>query len=110
MVKDYTLMIDIKKYIEQVKKDVNINKVLLFGSYARNNATENSDVDLAIISEEFDKAPLLEKVKLYQLRHRADIHYDIQPVPVGLDEYNNCTDFFIKEIRATAIDLTDEIV
>lgn len=39
---------EIKNLVAPVAKKYNIEKVYLFGSYARGEATENSDVDLRI--------------------------------------------------------------
>jgi predicted nucleotidyltransferase len=40
-----------KNILEQ--KKVRVNKIILFGSYARGNYNENSDIDLVIISDDF---------------------------------------------------------
>lgn len=45
----------IKDYIEVLKKDISIQEVILYGSYAKERGKINSDVDLAIISNEFGK-------------------------------------------------------
>ena len=39
---------EIKTKTESVAKAYNLNKVILFGSYARNEANEKSDVDLLV--------------------------------------------------------------
>lgn len=41
---------DIRLKIVPIAKKYNIPEIYLFGSYARNEATENSDIDLAIDS------------------------------------------------------------
>jgi len=40
-----------KNILEQ--KKVKISKIILFGSYARGNFNDNSDIDLIVISENF---------------------------------------------------------
>ncbi len=40
----------LKKISERLKKNYNAEKVILFGSYARGEETEDSDVDLLVIS------------------------------------------------------------
>lgn len=37
-----------QKQFEQIMKDANVSKASLFGSYARGEAKENSDVDLLV--------------------------------------------------------------
>ena len=41
---------EIKEKLNSLVKDTEINKIILFGSYAKNVATENSDIDLVIDS------------------------------------------------------------
>ncbi|MBI5206671.1 MAG: nucleotidyltransferase domain-containing protein [Candidatus Firestonebacteria bacterium] len=41
----------IKRFKESIKSGLNIKKVILFGSYARGNYTDNSDIDVCIIAE-----------------------------------------------------------
>ncbi len=40
----------LKKISERLKKSYNAEKVILFGSYARGEETEDSDVDLLVIA------------------------------------------------------------
>ena len=41
---------DIKSVLNEVLKNTEVSKAILFGSYAKNNQTENSDIDLLIDS------------------------------------------------------------
>ena len=45
----------VRKQLEKTaeKEEIRLNKIILFGSRSRNDYTENSDVDLIIISEDF---------------------------------------------------------
>lgn len=43
----------VRQYVADVKKSMPIDKVILFGSYARGTATKFSDVDLCFFSESF---------------------------------------------------------
>lgn len=57
----------IKKYTEEINYPFLI--VLIFGSYAKNEKTENSDVDICIISDNKDKSKeLQEKFNLLSLK------------------------------------------
>ena len=42
----------IKDYLSRLKDKIKIDKVILFGSYAKGTATEFSDIDLLIISKD----------------------------------------------------------
>ena len=45
----------IKKVVQEYFKDKPVNKVYLFGSYARGDANEKSDVDLIVDIDDADK-------------------------------------------------------
>jgi len=41
----------VKKYAERVRHDFDVKKVILFGSYAKGTAREDSDIDVAVVFE-----------------------------------------------------------
>jgi predicted nucleotidyltransferase len=44
----------VAKFASEIKKSgVHLRRVILYGSYARNQATENSDIDVAMVADEF---------------------------------------------------------
>ena len=90
----------VKRYIEAVKtKNITIEKVILFGSYADNRADEWSDIDIAIISPDFGKDKYLnECLKLREIKR--EINLLISPEPYSLEEYHNAQkgDFLYDEI------------
>jgi len=53
----------IKKFIEELKRDFSISNVVFFGSRAEGNFNEHSDVDLIIVSKDFEKMNFFERVK-----------------------------------------------
>ena len=71
---------------------------------------ENSDIDLAIISPEFGKSPLMERIKLYELRYDAGVDSLIDPHPFGSNEFAQETNFFITEIKKTGIDISKQVL
>ncbi|WP_200128821.1 nucleotidyltransferase domain-containing protein [Salicibibacter cibarius] len=52
--------------------------MLLFGSYANGTATDDSDIDIAVVVDFVDDDVLTEKARLYQLRR--NINDRIEPV------------------------------
>lgn len=43
-----------QEFLSEIKNNgLNVRKAFLFGSYALNNQTEDSDIDLAIVADEF---------------------------------------------------------
>ena len=45
----------VKNYIKTISRDMPIKEVVLFGSFAEGKATEESDVDLIILSDKFSQ-------------------------------------------------------
>ena len=45
-------------------KGLNISKIVLFGSYAKHSESENSDIDLIIVSRDFRDKSVFERVEL----------------------------------------------
>lgn len=100
---------EIKKYVQFINTKIKIDKIVLFGSYAKSTASGESDIDLAIVSSDFGKSPLTEKMDLYEWRYQAQLATDIQPFPFSLVEYDG-DHFFVEEIRKTGIDITDQVI
>ena len=79
----------LKKYISIVKKEYSPKKIVLYGSYARGNYTEYSDIDVAVVVEEI-KGDFLELItRLYKLRRNIDTKIE----PVLLEENNDKSGF-----------------
>ena len=51
---DKKILNSIHEYTNEIKKHYNITAIILFGSYAKGTENENSDIDIAVISEDFD--------------------------------------------------------
>ena len=78
----------IKGFIAGLCEEIDIEEVILFGSYARGDAKEHSDIDLAIISDWFkDKS----HIKNMQFLSRKAARYNslIEALPFTVQEYNN---------------------
>ena len=52
----------IKKFINKIKETIQIEKIILFGSRARNDYLQDSDIDLIIISNDFEGTPFPERM------------------------------------------------
>ena len=62
-----------------------VTKAILFGSYSRNEATPESDIDILIVSKLFDKQNDMLKVKAWRLTEK--INNKIEPYIIGLQKY-----------------------
>jgi len=66
---------DIKTVVEPIVKDTKVRKIVLFGSYAKGTASENSDIDLFMIS-----AGEITGLAFYELKSRIEDAF-----PMGID-------------------------
>ena len=79
----------LKKYVSLIREEYSPKKIVLYGSYARGNYTEYSDIDVAVIVEEI-KGDFLELItRLYKLRRNIDTKIE----PVLLEENNDRSGF-----------------
>ncbi|MBS4022786.1 MAG: nucleotidyltransferase domain-containing protein [Dethiobacter sp.] len=84
-----------KKYSELVSKHMLVKQVVLFGSYAKETAGPDSDIDIAVIVEKLEGDYLDTHARLFKLRRAVD--FRIEPV---LIEQNGDKSGFLKEILA----------
>ena len=93
----------IKKFLLEASKDnVRISKAILFGSYAKGNYHEYSDIDLAVISEDFEGNSFYDGKKLTKAMLRTCI--DIESHTYRPEEFNEDNPF-VKEILRYGIQI-----
>ena len=73
------------KYAEVVKNNFGYFRMILFGSYAKGNQTENSDIDIAIVFKDFNDV-LNMQLELMRLRRKIDSR--IEPHPFRENDFN----------------------
>ena len=88
------------KYIQELSKDITIDKVIIFGSYAKNCYNEDSDIDIAIISSDFNDI-IEDGAKLIGLTWKIDTR--IEPHPITTEDYEKVANPFVKEVINTGI-------
>jgi len=62
----------IKKVLDELRREVDIDAAILFGSYATGRAHEDSDIDLAVFSKTIDKWNIEQRIKLIGRMRRVD--------------------------------------
>ena len=73
-------------FTARAKKELQAEQVILFGSYAKDAATEYSDVDVAVLSNVFSHIPQEERLDvLYPLT--ADLSPDFHPFGFTPEEF-----------------------
>ena len=92
----------IQRYIsELIKNNIIFDRIFLFGSVAKDKATDNSDIDVAIIVDNLkDKL----KLQLTLMKIRREIDLRIEPHPISKQDFN-IQNPFAKEIIDYGIEI-----
>ena len=72
-----------------------IQKAILFGSYASGNANQWSDIDLALVSNEFEGVRFTDKDKIREIT--IAVSYDLEVLPFNPNDFTP-SDPLVKEI------------
>ena len=95
------IMESIEKYIERISQYYKIEAIILFGSYAKGTENEDSDIDIAVITDDIKTDTFDEEVKLMILRKGID--YRIEPHIITVADYENNETPFVVEVKNTGI-------
>lgn len=80
----------INHFISRLKRKIRISYVILFGSYAKGTPRPYSDIDLAVISPNFDKMKEIEAMQFLSLQAK-DTDVLIEPISFSLKELKHLT-------------------
>lgn len=92
----------IDKFISGLgKRGVRVNRLILYGSYARGRANSDSDIDIAVISSSFDRKNILQRQEIL-----GEVIYPlaepIEAVGYSYREFKNRTPLsFLSDILST---------
>ncbi len=91
----------IKMFLSELgKENLNISQVFLFGSYAKKQQNIWSDIDLAIVSDDFTGNRMIDYDRFVNAILKVD--RSIEPVPFKTENFNS-ENPFVKEILRTGI-------
>jgi predicted nucleotidyltransferase len=98
------LMDRLTDFIEKLDAEIGVDQVLLFGSTAKGERHESSDVDLIVVSEAFEGMPQLKRLGF--LQHRWRYREDLEAFAYTSSEFKKVKDRpLMRKILAYAIDL-----
>ena len=86
----------VKKYSDLVRQNFDVRKIILYGSYSRDAARKDSDIDVAVVLDSVDEDFLMCEARLFRLRREIDTRIE----PVLLEESNDKSGF-LEEILKT---------
>ncbi|MBI5326143.1 MAG: nucleotidyltransferase domain-containing protein [Ignavibacteriae bacterium] len=98
-----SVMEKINLFLDELRKNnINVRQAILFGSYAKGNYNEWSDIDLAIVSDDFEGMRYndMEKIRIYN----AVTNWEIAPLPYNTENFDD-EDLFVKEILESGINI-----
>jgi predicted nucleotidyltransferase len=94
---------EVKDALQKLYKD-NLVEIILYGSYARNDFNENSDIDLLIVLDKLDSAGK-------QIDNIVDAIYDINlkyntlisVMPISNDDYRSLNSPLLLNVRKEGV-------
>jgi len=85
------------------KKGINLRKVILFGSFAKGTQHEWSDIDVALVADDFVGVPFLDGQRFAGIGIKKP-YIRIEALTYPTDYFNE-NDPFIEEIKKTGIEI-----
>lgn len=99
---DGEIMEIVNKYVKVVLENYKVKAIILFGSYAKGTNHKDSDIDIAIITDDLKCNDVFdEQLNLKKLRRNID--YRIEPHLIEVADYDNVETPFVEEIINTGI-------
>ncbi len=94
----------IKKYLEELKKNkIPVDEIILFGSYARGNFDDFSDIDLLLVSPIFEGKRFEDKNKIREITLK--VSPQIEVLPCSREEFKKKSPL-IEEILKTGVKIS----
>lgn len=93
----------VEDYIVKLSKQIPLQKVILFGSYAKGTPHKYSDIDLAVFSDYFKNMSRVDGIH-FLLLNATDFDVDLEPQPFTMDEYSDPVGL-VQEILRTGIEI-----
>ena len=91
----------VKKYIDELEKNrIHILEAVIFGSHAGGKARDESDIDVALVSEAFTGDRFEDRRKIVPLRRKIDSR--IEPIPFKPEDFSN-GGALVEEIKRTGV-------
>lgn len=91
----------VRQYVTLIPKSFGVKRVYLFGSFAKGEEKEASDIDVALVLGHMPDFFDTQK-RLMQLRRKIDLR--IEPHPIKLEDFN-ASNPFADEIEKTGVEI-----
>lgn len=88
-------------FVDELKKNhIHIQQMFLFGSYARGTFDSWSDIDIAIVSDDFSGVRFRDRNAVRRIK--LSVSSSLEPLPYRPEDFN-ATDPFVKKILESGI-------
>ena len=102
IVVDKEIMNIVKKYVDVILTNYKVKAIILFGSYAKGTNHEDSDIDIAIITNDLKHGDRIDE-EIYLTKLRKNIDNRIEPHLIEVADYDNIETPLVQEIINTGI-------
>ncbi|NLN48495.1 MAG: nucleotidyltransferase domain-containing protein [Clostridiales bacterium] len=89
-----------KDFGRLVQEELDVKYIYLYGSYVKGTQTEDSDIDIAVVGDDFSGDPIADTLILMRIRRKIDNR--IEPRPFKSCDFNSLNPF-TKEIIETGV-------
>ena len=94
----------VRNYAKEINKQgVNLRKVILYGSFAKGTQHEWSDIDVALVADDFTGVGILDTPRFSRINLQTP-YIRIEPRTFPTDYFQE-SDPFIEEIKNTGIEI-----
>ncbi len=76
----------VKAFGKLIKEKIKVQHLYLYGSYAKGTYLPESDIDVAVVADNFSGDPVEDTMLLMKLRRKID--YRIEPRPFKTKDFN----------------------
>ena len=91
----------LKKYAAELERnDIHLKAVILFGSYAKGKYEEFSDIDVALVSDDFQGVRFFDRERIRKPTLAVD--HRLSPLPFRSEDFTE-DNLFVKEIMKDGI-------
>lgn len=90
----------IKDYGKLVAKEMDVKQIYLYGSFAKGNYSPDSDIDIAVVGDDFCGDIIEDTLLLMRLRRKID--YRLEPRPFRTTDFIPSNPL-VKEIMNTGV-------
>jgi len=76
------------RYIDAISSKYHISQAFLFGSYAKGNFHDDSDIDIAVIVDNVEDI-IDTQIEMMKLRRKIDLRIEPHPIMINDFDYND---------------------